>query len=497
MKKIFLFLFLAIIISCASFFVYQSGQNKESASDQRGLVDNKPIAKPETEIKTVKLATIADDDYNAIKVSDKEIESAFSPDGKRVAYLIKRGLKSSVFINNAEGQWYDDINWNYGTAIQFSADGNHYAYTAKQGGKQYIIADGSEQQVEGKVQNISLGNDGKIILYTLEETREGKNFGRIKVVFRDNPGDYFDNVMNVALSPDNSYVVYYGCTYNYPDSACDLVSQDASGQKVVDYAGTSSDLITNGDIGFNPKGNIYAFISKNGDSAQLNVNGNSIWPPVPGSFGKNNIHQFIFSPDGAHLSYIVEACNKNVECGKYKGQGKFFVITDNNLVNKEGYDYAEMLMYSDDSNSLAYFARKGENWFLIKNNVEIPIIADNGKVKDGGMIIFNPNGELLYTYIDENEQDHLIFNEKEVAVYEEILVPNFTPKNQILFTTIKDKKMLLVIDGKEKEAYDLVWPFFSVNKGLYDSFYKYTPDGGNVIYGAIKGKELWLIAEPL
>jgi hypothetical protein len=82
---------------------------------------------------------------------DIRSEPCFSSDGKRMAYVARRGLKVLAVVDGVEGKEYDHddtmmdkIRLTYD--IRFSPDSQHVAYVAKEGGKQFLVLDG----VEGK-----------------------------------------------------------------------------------------------------------------------------------------------------------------------------------------------------------------------------------------------------------------------------------------------------------------------------------------------------------
>jgi hypothetical protein len=54
--------------------------------------------------------------------------------------------------------------------------------------------------------------------------------------------------------------------------------------------------------------------------------------------------------------------------------------------------------------------------------------------------------------------------------------------------------MVIVVDGKEKSHHDSISPFTSFYQG---KSYNYTPDGKNVVYGAIDGRDLLWVVDPL
>lgn len=66
-------------------------------------------------------------------------EFAFSPDGRRYAYVANQGGREFVVVDGAEGKQYDDID-----DLQFTADGRHVVFAARRGGKSLVVVDGVE-----------------------------------------------------------------------------------------------------------------------------------------------------------------------------------------------------------------------------------------------------------------------------------------------------------------------------------------------------------------
>jgi Tol biopolymer transport system component len=75
----------------------------------------------------------------------------FSPDGKRVAYGVKKGEKQLVVVDGKAGKEYDEISGGFPpiklapvrfSAVVFSPDGKRVAYAAKNGEKWLVVVDG-------------------------------------------------------------------------------------------------------------------------------------------------------------------------------------------------------------------------------------------------------------------------------------------------------------------------------------------------------------------
>jgi len=70
---------------------------------------------------------------------DEDAPIAFSPDGKRTAWVSPRNGKSLVVTGEEEGKPYDEIK-----NLQFTSDGKQVVYAAKRDGKVMAVVDGAE-----------------------------------------------------------------------------------------------------------------------------------------------------------------------------------------------------------------------------------------------------------------------------------------------------------------------------------------------------------------
>src|ERR1035437_2389739 len=134
MKKILIAtsILILILIGVSSFYslhIYSSSVNSNSPD-----LSN---------LSTAKLAQIPDNYYNSMIIGGGVTNSmsgiAFNPNGKEVAYVVKKDNKSSVYINNTPGPLYDSV-----SSGRFSSAGEHYYYIATNNGDSFVVADGIE-----------------------------------------------------------------------------------------------------------------------------------------------------------------------------------------------------------------------------------------------------------------------------------------------------------------------------------------------------------------
>ncbi len=73
-------------------------------------------------------------------------EPIFSPDGRKLAYVAKKGKNFSVVMNGKEGKLYDRID-----PLLFSPDSRKLAYVARERGKSFVVLDDEEGRPYGDI----------------------------------------------------------------------------------------------------------------------------------------------------------------------------------------------------------------------------------------------------------------------------------------------------------------------------------------------------------
>ncbi len=76
-------------------------------------------------------------------LSPSILEIKFSPDGRRFAYVTKKGEKMVVVVDGTEEKQYDSIRTD---SLIFSPDNKRVAYAAKEGNKWLVVVDGVEEK---------------------------------------------------------------------------------------------------------------------------------------------------------------------------------------------------------------------------------------------------------------------------------------------------------------------------------------------------------------
>src|ERR1035437_4987161 len=258
MKKILIAtsILILILIGVSSFYslhIYSSSVNSNSPD-----LSN---------LSTAKLAQIPDNYYNSMIIGGGVTNSmsgiAFNPNGKEVAYVVKKNNKSSIYINNTPGTWYDSMEGGV-----YSSTGEHYYYSATNGKDSFIVLDGKELKhyyqnayIEGY--DNAIGSTG-IVAYVVNY------YGTTTMVFNEHVGNSYDSIFDSKINPDGQCVVYYGCNDALhvvsdinPSGYCQFVTQSADGSsREADgfmYSDGVRDAIYKAQEQYSPDGKILAY----------------------------------------------------------------------------------------------------------------------------------------------------------------------------------------------------------------------------------------------
>lgn len=121
----------------------------------------------------------------------------FAPDGKRCAYLAKRGKASLVVIDGSEGPSYDEI----GMPV-FSPDGRRFAHSAKRGKLWLVVVDGVAGPVHERVGQPVFSPDSRSVAFLVRDGKEER------VVTDGTAGAAFDAIGVLSWSPDGRHLAY-------------------------------------------------------------------------------------------------------------------------------------------------------------------------------------------------------------------------------------------------------------------------------------------------
>ncbi len=240
--------------------------------------------------------------------------------------------------------------------LTFSPDSQKIVYKAKQGGqrwggpgKQFVVISDSRGDHEGRQYDLIMGPpilspDGQKLAYIAVE--RGKYF----VIVDDRPGKEYDLILSIAFMPGTQEIVYTG----HKDNKSFLVVDDRESKpyegiahSVMSPNGKKVMLVAREDVkqigsGVWTVGKEFIVIG-NKEGKRYGYIRSGSWNPPPN-----------FSPDSQKFAYVA---------ARQRQLKKFFVV----LGDREGkeYDDIKALIFSPDSKSLAYVARKGTKELVV------------------------------------------------------------------------------------------------------------------------------------
>lgn len=270
-----------------------------------------------------------------------------SPDGMHIAYPARKGKSWRMVIDGKEGSAYDVLL----TPI-FSPDSQHVMYQAKKGNKWYIVVDGrqnegttasyttpefsSDSGLIAYVESAATNRDMKLIISDLKFTRQSVKWSIGDELFITNK----DRTKIAAYQVVDNKISIIDFKFSEPDAV---------------HEGTLYDLIEK--LTFSDDGDSIVYCALKDGKRLIVFDGREEILP------KGHLPQLpVVRPDKKGVGVILEWQNH-------------YFLHQAFLKNKEKfkrYDEAQDLVYSKDSRSYAYAARRGNDWFIVLNGKELP-----------------------------------------------------------------------------------------------------------------------------
>lgn len=246
------------------------------------------------------------------KVDDGARNLKYSPDSKRLAYVVGRDFeKKSVMVDKEKGKAYDHLKFQ----PLFSPDSMRVAYLATSNGKKFVVVDGKE----GKKYDILNGN--------------------------------YDTV--VVFSPDSKRVAYRVTTGRKPTN--DRLDEPVLDRKqfivVDDKEGKTYDDIPTQSPIFSPDGLRVAYLAKSG---------NKQFVVVDGKEGKayDHLDHLVFSPDSKYLAYVA-----------YFGEKCVVVVNGTESSAYTNFLHGSKIVF-DSPDSLHYLAMIEQSVYLVQEKLK-------------------------------------------------------------------------------------------------------------------------------
>eukprot|EP00913_Durusdinium_trenchii_P035329 g33059.t1 len=204
----------------------------------------------------------------------------FSPDSKRVAYVVKnRRGQSIAVIDNRQENPCEKIH-----GVRFSPDSSHVAYVVKQAGRYSVVTDGtvSTLKYDNIYRPLVYSPDSKHLAYVATIDKQ------MCVVKDGVPGKRYQRVSSPVFSPDNKHFAFWAT-----ENDKTFVVRD--GRRGPDLDGLVSRIY------FSPDSKRIAYVGKKGKRHVLVVDDK----PGP-EFDKIESMSLTFSPDSRHFACWVQ-----------------------------------------------------------------------------------------------------------------------------------------------------------------------------------------------
>ncbi|MFO7446889.1 MAG: hypothetical protein R6W90_11015 [Ignavibacteriaceae bacterium] len=362
-------------------------------------------------------------------IKEEELNKhVFSPDGRSVAYILKKGNKLAIVVNDSTGPEYDDVG-----PPQFSPDGSMLAYKAKADSMWFMVTGDIISEKYDDIDYPLFSPDGKKISYA---AKEGNKWF---VVIDNIKSEKYDKVEALSFSPDSKRFAYRG---NLEDEKKSLIIIDGK-------PGDKYEWVTEPRFSSDSKRVVY---SAREEEKWLMV----IDEKKSEKYDAVGIP--VFSPDGKRLAY-----------GAREGDSSVVVIDDK---KSEKYDGVWNPHYSPNSKRVAYFAKEDNKWFVVVDNKRSEGYNDDSdpasfilsRMRPGmpnipiGVPIFSPDSKRLGYWAKEGNKRHMVIDGKKSEGYDDISIPNFSPDGKRVAYGVKegDKWFMIVNEEKYSALYGII-----------------------------------------
>jgi len=479
------------------------------AKEKIGVPEVKAPKKPIFNLIKTKLAMIPE----GYEIISKEYGGTiiFSPDGRKVAYIVAKEGKVTLFLNDKEINTADRIDFlkfskdsrhlsyvytlfgeisnshlvfndkeiatcENAYEINLSPDARHYACIIEKKAEDYkygyfVNIDGKEEEVYDSIWNFNFSPNGERYLYLAR--KNGKDF--IVIDGKENQVDGY--IRECHFSPDSQHLAYLIEKGKYET----VVVFDGKESKIYDY-------VFHPGLVFSPDSQHLAYrASREGDHFMV----------LDGEEGEFYLGVGFpsFSPDSKHFGHSAVTgtiTSKTRDSISYTNE-KHFLIIDGKVSSKIYDGGVGTPIFSPDGNRIGYIAQTKEK--VTPYKPKSFIVFDNKEGKFYDKIIngpfFSPDGQhIAYIARDNKRGSFLVVDQNEIKIDHDIIIDSifFSPDSKhIAYKAVSgNRKFFVAINGKEGETYDEIYgtPIFS-------------PDGKHIAYGARKGDELWWIVDEI
>ena len=374
----------------------------------------------------------------------------FSPDGRHLAYICRRGWDYSLVRDCQEGAKYTDIGKG---CVFFSGDSQHLAYLARRGSKWIAVHDTKEGKGYDRIgKAVVLSHDGSRLAYPVIEKKEDFT------VVDGEEGVRCDGLGSFHFSPDGKH---YG--YVVPLREKWLVVLDGKAEQY-------SEVLSNGVIfSRDSKKSIYAAAEEAG-RFRVYLNG-----AKSKEFESIGTSLLAISPDSQRVAY------------GGKREGKWRVMIDEKETPAYDGIMAESLVFSPDSAHVAFAFQRGTQWFVALDGKESKAYEGIG----AGSVVFSPDSKHLAFVAGRNGKFMAVLDDAEGQPYSDIGAHDLLfshDSRHFAYVARQTKGWLVVVDEKPGKEYESIAlrPFsFAPN----DHSLAFVASEGEKYFFVVDGKE--------
>ncbi len=290
--------------------------------------------------------------YEIYKKAFSLTEPKISPDGTRLAYILKHDSFNTLFILNIENNiskpliWKPDVYAGFVGSYAWSADSSFIVYRSKKGHLFKIFTEnGLSKQLtfdDKKAQTPQISHDNKITLYVADGLHRSylAYVGTDGKSWAQDIGVRWDFIQDPVLSPDNLFYTFMG--YNNPfmpwDKSYIIVGEINGKVKSIINEQIEGEAYSVSQPRWSPKGNYLTFISDRSGYYNLWAVDKSVDKPynlipldndmIKPSWGSGNV-DYVWSGDESYIVFtMIDKAKNNLYRYDMKTR-KVEQITDN------------------------------------------------------------------------------------------------------------------------------------------------------------------------
>ncbi|MFO1422267.1 MAG: hypothetical protein U1F70_01220 [Candidatus Competibacteraceae bacterium] len=261
---------------------------------------------------------------------------------------------------------------------------------------------------------------------------------------------------HVETTPDGNQVLIYertgessdkhGCLlamFDSPSASCYSVNLERSGR----WGKAPFERI--GNPVFSPDGGKLGYRAKQGSRWFVVVDGRH-GPEF------DRVSSPVFSPDGRHIAYWAKQAKQE------------FIVRDDQ--KGPAFDGAGFPVFSPDGGKVAYRAREGNQWFVMRGDEKGPAfddigyytVPDTGRGSDIVDVVFSPDGRQLAYAARQGEQWFIVRDGQPGPAFAHVGLPVFSPAGRLAHRARQNDREFILLAGKKGPEFDFVSnPVFS------------------------------------